>query len=401
MLHIFDLVLFALLALTLLPPALLFVVELCLGQTLPTTRLRSSRQAGCVVLMPAKNEAAVIGRTLERLQPCLGPQDRVLVVADDCSDDTAAIARSRGAEVLERPASDRRGKGFTLDYGVQHLRDALPETVVVLDADSWLTEDSLDRLVARSQQTGRPVQSLYLMQATPAGGLKQTVSAFAWKTKNQIRATGLARLGGGVQLQGSGMAFPGVLLERFSFASGNIVEDLELGLALAETGQACLFEPQAVTLSLFPENTEGTESQRTRWIHGHLGIIATLPKRILGALARRQWRFAVLALDAAVPPTLLWVVILLATTGAAGLFALLSGETATLRLSASCLIASLAALTLTYLTHGRQMLPPRQLLDVAGLLLARLHVFPSFFSKRQTRWVVTRRDDEPDDPERR
>jgi hypothetical protein len=95
------------------------------------------------------------------------------------------------------------------------------------------------------------------------------------------------------------------------------------------------------------------------------------------------------------------VVILLATTGAAGLFALLSGETATLRLSASCLVASLAALTLTYLTHGRQMLPPRQLLDVAGLLLARLHVFPSFFSKRQTRWVVTRRDDEPDDPERR
>ena len=73
------------------------------------------------VLVPAHNESSGLLPTLANIQSQLLPGDRLLVVADNCSDDTAALARAAGAEVVERNDPTRRGKGYALDWGVQHL----------------------------------------------------------------------------------------------------------------------------------------------------------------------------------------------------------------------------------------------------------------------------------------
>jgi glycosyltransferase involved in cell wall biosynthesis len=83
-------------------------------------------------------------------------QDRLLVVADNCSDDTAGIAARAGAEVIERFDPDRRGKGYALDFGVRHLSTRRTEIVVIVDADCIVEGDAIDRLARQSQRPAFP-----------------------------------------------------------------------------------------------------------------------------------------------------------------------------------------------------------------------------------------------------
>ena len=73
------------------------------------------------VLIPAHNEQAVIQTTLQTLLPTIPAGSRVVVIADNCSDNTATIARECGATAIERCDASRRGKGFALDFGIAHL----------------------------------------------------------------------------------------------------------------------------------------------------------------------------------------------------------------------------------------------------------------------------------------
>ena len=98
------------------------------------------------VLIPAHNEGAGIVPTIRDVQGQLGPSDRMLVVADNCTDDTAAIVRAAGVEVTVRADPARRGKGYALEFGVRHLALDPPGVVVIMDADCRLGEFALRHL---------------------------------------------------------------------------------------------------------------------------------------------------------------------------------------------------------------------------------------------------------------
>src|SRR5262249_19708539 len=129
-------------------------------------------------LIPAHNEEAGIGKTLASLLPQLRTGDVLLVVADNCSDGTAAAARTAGATVIERHDTERRGKGFALDHGVRHLAADPPEVVVIVDADCLVEAGSLNRLVGAVASTGRPVQAEYVLDVPQGGNWRSQVSAF-------------------------------------------------------------------------------------------------------------------------------------------------------------------------------------------------------------------------------
>src|ERR1700724_2163890 len=73
------------------------------------------------VLIPAHNEGSGILPTLTDVRAQLGPHDSVLVVADNCTDETADIVKAAGVEVAIRVDPTRRGKGYALEFGVRHL----------------------------------------------------------------------------------------------------------------------------------------------------------------------------------------------------------------------------------------------------------------------------------------
>ncbi len=84
------------------------------------------------------------------------PGDRLLVVADNCSDETAAVAAAEGAEVLVRTDALRRGKGYALDFAVRVLASSAPAMVLVIDADCQVAPDAIEQPRSACAAVGRP-----------------------------------------------------------------------------------------------------------------------------------------------------------------------------------------------------------------------------------------------------
>src|SRR5206468_2174628 len=99
------------------------------------------------------------------------------------------------AEVIERVDPANHGKGYALDYGLQHFRLDPPEIVVILDADCRLAENAIDQLITACALTHRPVQASYLMTAPKDSRIDHRVAEFAWRVKNWLRPLGLGALG--------------------------------------------------------------------------------------------------------------------------------------------------------------------------------------------------------------
>jgi cellulose synthase/poly-beta-1,6-N-acetylglucosamine synthase-like glycosyltransferase len=383
----------AALSLPILVATAVLVVEI-IASLLPVRRDRNeiANRPRCAVLIPAHNEETGIGRTIAALLPQLLPGDRILAVADNCTDATAAVVRSAGAEVVERTDPVRRGKGYALDFGVRALEADAPAVAVIVDADCIVEPESLDRLVRTAATTGRPVQAAYQMQAPADGGTRAQLSAFLFALKNMVRPRGLARLGMPCLLTGTGMAFPWDLLRNAPLASGNIVEDMQLGIDLALSGRAPLFCPTACVRSELPAARTAAASQRTRWVHGHLRTLVTQTPRLFAAAFRRgRYNLLGLALELSVPP--LSLLILLGVFAALALTAgwLLGGPGLPAAVVVAAGGAAGVAIFSAWVRFGREFLPASGLLAVPCELLNRLPILFRYLLRPQGAWVRTAR----------
>lgn len=349
------------------------------------------RRGRCAVLVPAHDEALVIGETLLKLRDQLRPGDRILVVADNCSDDTAAIAASAGVEVVERFDAARRGKSFALDFGLRRLALDPPEAVVAVDADCELTPGSLDRLVSLCLMTGRPAQACYIIAAPEGATASTRLAEFAQIVKNRLRPRGLQALGQPCHLQGSGMAFPWNVACAIDFRNGSIVEDLQLGLDLTAAGHAPIYCDGAQVVSDFPTSREASTSQRRRWLQGHLQIMSGSIRGLARALLRRNRPLAVMTLDLCVPPLTL-LVALLAALAIAGLgVAALGGGWTAAAISLACLTALAAALAASWRAAGTPGLRVGELRSLLSYFGERALLYPTFLTRRPAQWVRTDR----------
>jgi cellulose synthase/poly-beta-1,6-N-acetylglucosamine synthase-like glycosyltransferase len=344
------------------------------------------------VLVPAHDEEAGIAATVTALLAELTPGDRLLVVADNCSDRTAELARAAGAEVVERNDSAQRGKGHALSFGAKVLAAAPPDAVVVMDADCRVERGSLRRLAGIALHAERPVQSVYLMHAPERGGLSG-ISAFAFLVRNLVRPSGLARLGMPCQLTGTGMAFPWPLFRDAPETKGHLVEDLMLGHELALKGFAPLLGEDVLVGSSLPSGEAASLKQRRRWEHGQLDILlGTAPRLLARGLATADAGLLALALDAAVPPLALFVMLQGAVTTGCVALVLFGGSPVPLAI-ALCGGALLSVgLGAAWLAHGRAVLPPSTLLQIPRYVLWKLPLYGSFAKRGMHReWERTER----------
>lgn len=393
MLIVFD-ILLTLLAAAFCIPVAMFGLEVLLSLFARRGAQDSKLNSGArvAVLIPAHNEQAVISGTLQTLLLTVPAGCRVVVVADNCTDSTAAVARATGAEVIERTDVAKRGKGFALDFGIRHLAQNPPEVIVFLDADCRVTEDTVTTLAATAISSQRPVQGMNLCDPDPSGGVLQLVSGLAFRFKNLVRATGLARLAGLNHLSGTGMALPWSLAGRMKL-DGNVVEDMQLGIDLALANKPALFVPEARVDSPLPRQRAAARTQRTRWEHGHLNTLLTQAPRLLRlAIAHRRLDLFWLALDLAVPPLSLLVLGLTGATVIAAIGWLLGNSAVPLTMLVAAWAMLLAAIFAGWAGHCRRQVPLRALAAVPFYMLMKLPIYLAFLVKRQQQWVRTERD---------
>ena len=345
------------------------------------------------VLVPAHDEAIGISTTLKTLLPQLTQHDRLLVVADNCKDETASVAQAIGATVIERQDPEKRGKGYALDFGLNFLASDPPDVVVVIDADCLVAEDAIEKVARLAVAQQCPVQASYLLTQPAIPNPASAVSLLAFTVKNLVRPVGLAQLGLPCLLTGTGMAFPWSVLQQVSLASGNIVEDMQLSLDLLITGHPTIFCAEADVTGALPQDKQAAVSQRTRWEHGHLQTIFKQVPRLLRAwVDQKRFDLLAIALDLCIPPLSLLVML----WGLATIAAIVVGLTLQVYVPLALLVLEglliLMAITTAWAKFARHQLPLSTLLTVPLYILWKVPLYLAFGVKPQTKWIRTERE---------
>ncbi|QLE58467.1 glycosyltransferase family 2 protein [Nostoc sp. TCL26-01] len=353
----------------------------------------AERDHQVTVLVPAHNEETVISATLTQIKSQLAKQHQLVVIADNCTDATAEIARTVGATVIERHDPHHRGKGYALDYGLRFLESDPPDVVVFVDADCEVAPGAIEQLSQYAIATNRPVQATYLIAKAHHPSPKESVSAFAFKVKNFVRLLGLAKMGIPCLLTGTGMAFPWSVIRTVDLASGYIVEDMKLGLDLTIAGFSPVFCPEAHVTALLPQQAKAAKSQRTRWEHGHLKTLFTyVPMLMQAAVKQSRLDLLLSALDLSVPPLslliMIWSLLMVITL----LFAASAGIWLSAIVMATAGLLLLSAILLAWLKFGRADLSLGQLLAIPIYILWKIPLYLQFLLRPQSSWIRTERD---------
>jgi glycosyltransferase involved in cell wall biosynthesis len=347
-----------------------------------------------VVIVPAHNEGGSIVPTIHDIKSQLAKDDRLLVVADNCTDDTATIAAAAGAEVTVRNDIAKIGKGYALDWGLRHVSANPADFVIFVDADCRIQSDLVQRLKAACAKGRRPLQACFLMKPPPDSSIDYKVVEFAWIVKNWVRPLGLRALGLPVQMMGTGMIVPWHVVSTMSLGSGSLVEDLKLGLDLATKGFAPRFFPFVVVISDFPLSRRGASTQRQRWETGYIQmILKNTPRLFYSALRHRNLELLVLTLDMIVPPLSLLASLIFGMFFVTSIFAAFTGRYAALIIGGANLLGFMFAVGLAWLRFGREVLPPRALLSIAPYVASKYRLYAQILSgKNPTQWVRTDRE---------
>lgn len=227
----------------------------------------------------------------------------VIVVADNCSDDTAVIAKEAGAKVLVRIHSDLRAKGYALEHAFQRvLGNPEVDAIVVVDADSRIHPGSLAAFERAIRNGAEAVQGRYTV-SNRFDGWRTLLMAVAMGAYNDVRSRGRERLGLSCGLLGNGMCFTAGLLRRLPFASHGLVEDAEYTIRLARAGIRVRHVTDAGVSSEVPVSAAAARSQRIRWESGRLDLRKNEAwPLLLEGLIQRNPILLELGLDLLTPP---------------------------------------------------------------------------------------------------
>src|SRR5712692_3072539 len=287
-------------------PALYLLSLALAAATLRSTRRQRPDPLRLAVVVPAHDEAELIGRCIRSLLGQSYPHDcySVIVVADNCTDLTADAAQAAGAEVMVRVEPGTTGKGHALRWAMDRILAAPmpPDAVVVVDADSSADPDLLWELVTEQVAGAEVVQGDYLVSDEERSPHSELVG-LGFLLFHRVRLGGRKALGLPANLVGNGMLFSRSVIERQPWSAFTGAEDLEYSIHLRLAGIRPVFAPAARIYAPVPGQTAAASSQRLRWESGRFLMVRRwLPRLVAEAWRRRDWGLLDAAVDLAVPP---------------------------------------------------------------------------------------------------
>lgn len=264
------------------------------------------------VVIPAHNERDQIVATVKAVLAADYPAEmlRVYVLADNCTDYTAASARQAGAEVVERRNPGLPGKGHALDWLFKRHRQLLKDNdiIVIIDADSTIDPGFLRAAAASLAHRHTAAVQTNNGVANPDANWRTALTYAGFSLINYVRPAGRFRLGGTAGLKGNGMALASHILAKYGWPAHSLVEDVEFSIRLLMDGWRTGFEPGARIVSDMPQTRRQADSQRRRWEFGRIALARqAIPQLARACMRRPRWRYIDGILDLAVPPLSLLV----------------------------------------------------------------------------------------------
>ena len=203
-----------------------------------------------LVVIPAHDEEVGIAATVASCRAADYPESlfRVIVIADNCTDRTASVARDAGATVVERFDEAKKSKGYAIEYLIARLVESgefeALDAFVLVDADTTIDAGLLRRFDA-GLRSGQDWIQCYYTVANPDQSWRTRLMTYAFSLFNGVLPLGQDVLGVGAGLRGNGMCFSTRGLRRRPFSSYGLVEDMEFSWVIRLDGEKIAFEPDA------------------------------------------------------------------------------------------------------------------------------------------------------------
>jgi len=256
---------------------------------LPRTKGRTD-WARFAILVCAHDEERVVAGIVRSVLAQRYPRDKleVFVVADNCTDRTAEIARAAGATVFERHDDSGRTKGYALQYGMDALLERGGfDALCVFDADNVVAPDFLSKMSGYLADGHVAIQG-YLDTKNPFDSWVTRCIALGYVITNRFWLRARARLGLPATLGGTGFCLSWDIASKYRWNPKSLADDLELTMKLIRDGvhvsyayDARIFDEKPLTLRL-------SFRQRARWMQGHNDVAMRWTGPMLWAVLRRR-----------------------------------------------------------------------------------------------------------------
>ncbi len=227
----------------------------------------------------------------------------MVVIADNCTDETARVARDAGAVVVERHDPRHRGKGYALAHIFRWSReDNQADAVVVVDADSKASANLLESFAARIERGNDALQAHYGVLNANASW-RTRLMAIALGSIHKLRSRARERLGLSCGIRGNGWCVTHALLDAIPYQAYSLTEDVEFGIALGLAGHRVAYCDEAYVNGEMVTTESAARSQRQRWESGRLRLIySKVPVLLRRAAVGRSLVCLDLALDLLILP---------------------------------------------------------------------------------------------------
>lgn len=234
-----------------------------------------------LILVPAHDEELLVGRCVRSLrkQSYHRGAVRLVVVADNCSDATADVARAAGAEVLIREVPFPAGKQYAIAWALGQIRSEW-DALVIVDADSVCAADLLDQLADVGGLRSIAVQAYDGMSNEEENDLTRLAGLLV-RARYELVLPLKHRTGLACPLTGNGIAIGRDLYEQLGWRPETITEGWELYTRFTLAGRRCVYCREAVVLAQGARSLEQGMAQRVRWTAGRIEVLRRNVGRIL------------------------------------------------------------------------------------------------------------------------
>ena len=259
------------------------LVSLCSLVKIKDKPLKEKKNHRFMAIIPAHNEEAVVGNLVESLKNQNYNKELydIYVIADNCTDNTAKIAREAGAIVYERFDSTKKTKGYALDWFLQQKikEDAPYDAFFVFDADNIVHPDFIKNMNKKLCQGEDVVQGYRDIKNPTDSWITAGYALFYW-TMHRFYHLARYNLGMSPLLNGTGFMVKFDVIKPNGWDTVTLTEDIEFSLKRIIKGKKLGWATDAIVYDEQPVGFKQSWSQRSRWTVGHMQCIKEYTKQL-------------------------------------------------------------------------------------------------------------------------
>ncbi len=257
------------------------MVSLCSLVKIKDKPLKVKKDHRFMAIIPAHNEEAVVGNLVESLKKQNYNKELydIYVIADNCTDNTAKVAREAGAIVYERYNNSKKTKGYALDWFLQQKiqEDAPYDAFFVFDSDNIVDPNFIKNMNKKLCQGEDVVQGYRDIKNPTDSWITAGYAIFYW-TMHRFYHLARYNLGLSPLLNGTGFMVRFDVIKPQGWDTITLTEDIEFSLKRIINGKKLGWATDAIVYDEQPVGFKQSWSQRSRWTVGHMQCIKEYTK---------------------------------------------------------------------------------------------------------------------------